>query len=48
MVEVEVELAPELLLALALEAHDKNITLNELCNKILKKEIEKEENKCQN
>ena len=42
MVEVEVELPPETLLALALRAHDEDITLNQLCNRILKEQIEKE------
>ena len=35
LVEVEVELDDQVILRLALEAHRRDITLNQLCNEIL-------------
>jgi len=45
-VEVEIELSNDVLLKLALLAHENDITLNEMCNKLLKDyiELKKKEN----
>ena len=45
MVNVEVEMSDEEFLLLAREAHRRDITFNELVNKILIEEIGKEESK---
>ena len=42
-VEVEIELDDDVLLKLAMLAHDLDITFNQLCNDILKSKIEKRE-----
>lgn len=42
MIEVEVELSIEIIAEIALLAHEKNITFNEMCNIILKEGIKKE------
>jgi len=39
--EIQIELSDEEFLALAKIAHEKDITLNELCNQILREQIEK-------
>lgn len=41
--EVEIFLPDDILLKLALEAHNQDITLNKLCNKIVKEKIIEEE-----
>jgi hypothetical protein len=40
-VEIEIELPDDILLNLCLLAHEKDITLNQFCNKILKEYTEK-------
>jgi len=41
--EVEIDLSNSCFMALAREAHEKNITLNELCRLILRDYIDEEE-----
>jgi len=41
-VEVEITLPPETILALAMAAHEIDITLNEYCNNVLSEYINKE------
>jgi predicted HicB family RNase H-like nuclease len=40
--DIQIELDDKTILALALEAHRQDITLNQLCNNILKEFIDKE------
>ena len=42
METIEIELDEKILLALALMAHEKNITLNELVNNIIREQLKKE------
>lgn len=41
MVDVEIDIDKEVLFNLCMIAHERDITLNQLCNEILKEEIEK-------
>lgn len=43
-VDVEVDLDDDVFIGLAQAAHEKDITLNQLCNQIIKEESEKIEN----
>lgn len=45
MIEVEVDFDKETLFNLMLIAHEQDITLNQLCENILKEQIKKEEKK---
>lgn len=38
---VEIELSDEMFNALAIEAHNRDITFNQLCNEIIREELEK-------
>ena len=41
MVEIEIELSEDKLFTLMLIAHEQDITLNQLCNNILRQEIKR-------